>query len=146
MKLRPIIKISVTSMLAIGSLVIKLSMITINNCLLLSLIITLPNAQLKLLSWELLILNVSIVLVTNPSSIFIKRIVSLVLKEHNLILKLINANQLLLRHHPNVLPTISGMKLNKNVFVLMLSPLTSDVNVSPVWNHSSGVPVKEHAF
>ena len=146
MKLRPIIKISVTSMLAIGSLVIKLSMITINNCLLLSLIITLPNAQLKLLSWELLILNVSIVLVTNPSSIFIKRIVSLVLKEHNSILKLISANQLLPRHHLNVLPTISGMKLNKNVSVLMLSQLTSDVNVSPVWNHSSGVPTKELAF
>lgn len=83
---------------------------------------------------------------TNPSSIFIKRIVSLVLKEHNSILKLINANQQLPRHHLNVLPTISGMKLNKNVSVLTLSQLTSDVNVSPVWNHLSGVPTKELAF
>jgi len=142
-KLRPIIKISVTSMLATGSSATKPSTITINNCSLSSPIITLPSVPFKLHSWELLILNVLIVLVTNPFLIFIKKTVLPVLKEHNSIPKLISANQLLPKLHQNALPTMFGMKPNKNVSVPMLSLLTSDANVLLVWNHSSGILKKE---
>lgn len=127
-------------MLVTGSLVIKLSMTTINNYSLSSLIITLPNVQLKLLSWELPIQNVSTVLMTNQSSILNKKIVLLVPQELNSIPKLTNANQQLQRNHPNVLLIMFGMKLNKNVSVQMLSQLISDANVSPVWSHLSGMP------
>lgn len=145
MRLRPIIKISVTSTLATGSSVTKPSMITINNCSLSSPIITLPSVPFKHHSWELLILNVLIVLVKNPSLIFIKKTVLPAPKELNLIPKLINVNQLLPKLHPNVLAITFGMKLNKNVSVPMLSQLTSDVNVLPVWNHLSGMHKKEPA-
>jgi len=130
-------------MLVTGSLVIKLSMTTINNYSLSSLITTLPNVQLKLLSWELPIQNVSTVLMTNQSSILNKKIVLLVPQELNSIPKLTNVNQQLQRNHPNVLLIMFGMKPNKNVSVQMLSQLISDVNVLPVWIHLSGMPMSK---